>query len=313
MVGDEGARHARIGDARGAHGRGDDEAVDPVDQADQGQAVRREGLGPVDELVDRGARQAREQGLGPLGIGPELGPVLVEQGEGEAVGRRAAGCLQGDGIRVEAAEQQAADLLAAVERIVRRDEGGRRAGQARLGPGDDVEMLAAPLTQRDVERRQHAPRPQPGADHDRVQLDRAVGRGDAGDAPAFGQDRLDRAILPDRGAALAGGTRVGCGEPGRIEPPRAGVEPDSRQPGGVEQGVEGHRLGRGDGAEVVAALPRVPRLALEARRGSLLAGEEKTARGEPARVLSGFRLSPAGSPRRACRRFARRCRAGASR
>ncbi len=141
-------------------------------------------------------------------------------------------------ILVEEADEEAADLLPAVDEIVGRNEGGRFAGQARRDIGDQIHVLARPLRERDAERQEQGARPQASGDDDNVGVDEFSVRNDASNAAALLDDRLDLHALANFRSGQPRGLRIGCRQSCRIEPPAHRIEPDALGGGGIEQGIE---------------------------------------------------------------------------
>ena len=187
----DGAGTVGLRDAHRVEAGGDEEAAHLGRLAEDELVVRGEALRPVVELLDPGVVQRRDPLQRTLHQHREVVPVLVEQLELERVGQLVRGD-PGLGLRLEAADDQAADLLLEVGVAVRVAQDRQVAVHALDLVGDDVEVLGR--VQRDGDAAQGADRlgPLAGAVDDDLGLDVAVVGDDTGDPAVPGADAVTR-------------------------------------------------------------------------------------------------------------------------
>ena len=262
----------------GAEAGGDPEAAHvrrPQDEL----AVRREGLGPVDEANDLHVAERRNPHEGVLHQLLEAGPVLLEQPPVE-VGRDAVEAPRGR-VALVAAHHEAARLAAEVDeergvahgRHVERHP-GRPRDQVHVGhrhDRDDDSGEGSDLA------REHAARV-----HDEVGLDLALVGLDGSDAVPLDADPRDARARRDLRAAAARALREREGELARVD---VAVR---REVGGAEDTLGRHwrkerlRLGGRDQVEVEAERLRPAGLARELLHPLLRGGEPQRADLAPA-------------------------------
>src|SRR5207245_3225996 len=136
-------------------------------------------------------------------------PVLLERAEREVV-RNARVPRLGDGL--EAADQEAAPLLADVDVAVRIAEDGQVRADARDGPRHRVEVLHGEDGHGDPAGRPQLARPHARAVHDDPARDLAAGRAHSGDCAVTREDLSHGRLLdrPRAALACAGGQRLRC-------------------------------------------------------------------------------------------------------
>ena len=192
---------AGAGDAHGIHAGADKEVPDLGRLAEDEVGVRREAFGPVHQLAHLGGLERRHADEGVRHQDLELVPVLVQQGELEAI--RDAVHAPGLGLGLEPAHDEAADFLLEVDRAVGIAQHRQIGGDAVDLLGDDVHMLGRIKRHRDAAHAPHLPPPLAGAVDDDVTGDGAVIGRDPGDGAAHDVDAGDLDPLEDLDAAGA--------------------------------------------------------------------------------------------------------------
>jgi hypothetical protein len=179
-------------------------------------AVGGKALGSVEEGADLDRLQDGEALDGARQVGPELVPVLVQEAEGEVVGQGLDG--QRLGVAVEAADEQAADLLAPVDEGVGVAEDRRLGRHPVDGHGQHVEMLRR--VERDVDpgHQPDAPAPQPRAQHDRIARDGTLRRQNARDPAILLAETGDWGVLEESRAPVSRPAHIGGGDVRGVDP-----------------------------------------------------------------------------------------------
>ncbi len=201
---------------------GDPEIGQALHRADQRVAVRREGEGAVDDLLDAGLLDAGKMLEADLQRRRDAVEVGRQQLVAEIPGRvdrrpRLAGLLIG-------AEQDAVALLARVDLALEVEHADHLAAgrlveglDLRHRLGQEIHVLHGEHRQLDADHAADLARPQAAAIDDMLGLHRALLGDDVPGAVRILGQFLDRVAQHDLGAELLGRLRVGDGRAGRIE------------------------------------------------------------------------------------------------
>ena len=212
-----GQRHAgaaRAGDAHRVEAGADEEAFQLRRLAQDVVEVRREAFRAVHEGLDAGLLQRRDADQRVVHQDLELVPVVGQHAELEIVGDDV--LVPRLGLGLEAAHQQAADLLLEVDVAVGIAHHRQVARHALHLLGDDVHVLAGIERHRDADHAAELARPLAGAIDDDLGRDRAFGRLHAGDAAVLDVDGGHAGLLEDAHAAVARAPGQRLGDVGGI-------------------------------------------------------------------------------------------------
>ena len=289
-VGERHAGAAAGGDPDRVHAAAEKQSPGLRRLAQQEGAVRREALGTVEQHLHSSGLECRQ----PVQCVPhhrlEVVPVLRQQLEGEVLAEPVG--IDGPGVRLEAADEQPARVVANVEMAVVIGQRRHVALDALDRLGEQIEVLARPHRHLGAGHGGDPAAPQTGAECNGVASDHSPVRLDAGDSACPGEDAGDTRVLEDPRLPRPGSLDQCCAQVGRADAAVVGRPDRADDILGVHQWPTLLRLSRRNGTGAHAEQVRQRLLAPDVNEPVFAGGDRERALVDPAGRLAGLLLQP---------------------